>query len=76
VKLSDVYKEQYSAFLERFRQARIESGLSQEEVADRLGVSQSLVSRAESGDRRIDIIELQAFAEIYRKSLNFFLPHS
>jgi transcriptional regulator with XRE-family HTH domain len=73
VKLSDVYKERYSAFLERFRQARIESGLSQEEVADKLGVSQSLVSRAESGDRRIDIIELQAFADIYRKPLSFFL---
>jgi transcriptional regulator with XRE-family HTH domain len=75
VKLSDGYKERYSAFLERFRQARTESGLSQEEVADRLGVSQSLISRAESGDRRIDIIELQAFAELYRKSLVFFLSN-
>lgn len=76
MKLSTTYKERYADFLERLRQARLDSGLSQAEVAELLGVSQSLVSRSESGDRRIDIIELQAFAEVYRKPLSFFLTNS
>jgi transcriptional regulator with XRE-family HTH domain len=73
VKLDETYEERYREFLERLRQARREAGISQEEVAERLGVSQSFISRSERGDRRVDIVELQAFAEIYQKSISFFV---
>lgn len=74
MKPEDSYAERYAEFTRRLRQARIDAGLSQEEVAERLGVSQSYVSRAERGERRIDVIELQAFADLYSKHLIFFIP--
>lgn len=73
MKFSEVYQTRYTRFLERLKQARLDAGLSQEEVARRLGISQSIVSRAESGDRRVDVIELLAFAELYCKPLEFFI---
>lgn len=58
---------------EKLRDARIASGLSQSESAERLAKPQSYISRCESGARRIDIFELQEFARVYRKPLTFFI---
>jgi len=44
--------------------------------ANRLGRPQSYVSKCESGERRIDVIELAAFADLYGKRLEFFVPVS
>lgn len=73
MKLNEVYAEQYQEFTSRLRQARLDAGLSQEEVAERLGVSQSFVSRSENGERRVDVIELQALATLYQKSFAYFI---
>ena len=52
---------------ERFRrlliEARQKSGLTQTEVAARLGVSQSFVSKYELGERRLDVIEFLRIAD-------------
>lgn len=42
---------------------RQERGIRQTELADRLGVPQSFVSKYESGDRRLDILELRKVCE-------------
>lgn len=42
---------------------RARAGVTQAQLAERLGVSQTVVSRTESGERRIQSAELQAFAE-------------
>ena len=68
------YQRKYDEFLQRLRQARLDAGLTQQEVAARLGKSQSFVSRSENGQRRVDVVELQAFAEIYGKWLGDFAP--
>jgi hypothetical protein len=34
---------------------------------------QSVVSKSESGERRIDVVELQEFARLYGKPLDFFV---
>jgi transcriptional regulator with XRE-family HTH domain len=60
-------------FLKRLRQARRDAGLTQVEVAKRLGRSQSFITKAENGERRLDVIELRAFARIYRKRASYFL---
>jgi len=67
------YREQYDAFLKKLRQARLDAGLTQEEVARRLGKPQSFVSKCESGERRVDVIELTRFALLYAKEIDFFI---
>jgi hypothetical protein len=42
------------------------------QVAAKIGKPQSFVSRVESGERRIDLVELKLFAELYGKPLTFF----
>lgn len=70
--LDSDYEQRYKQFLQRLRAARLEAGLSQEQVAARLGKPQSFVSRSETGERRVDVVELQAFAKVYGKTLEFF----
>lgn len=66
-------KPAYRRFLKRLRDAREEAGLTQAEAARALRTSQSFVSRSESGDRRVDVVELQRFARLYKKPFRFFL---
>jgi transcriptional regulator with XRE-family HTH domain len=68
-----IYTGKYKNFLLRMRQARKEKGLTQVEVAELLFKPQSYIAKCENGERRVDIIELAEFAEIYGKSLSFFL---
>ena len=42
--------------------ARKNAGLGQDDLADRLKCHQSLVARIESGERRIDVVELVVLA--------------
>ena len=45
------------------RKLRMESGLKQNQVADRLGTSQSMISKFESGKRSLHLGEVYAYAE-------------
>ncbi len=64
----------YKQFLKRLRSARIDAGLTQMRVARALRRPQSFVSKCESGERRVDVVELEQFAKLYRKSFSYFLP--
>lgn len=44
---------------ELLRQIRQDKGIRQVELAEKLGVPQSYVSKYESGDRRLDVLELR-----------------
>lgn len=70
---NSIYTKEYQNFLKRLRQARIEAGLTQIEVSKRLKQHQSYVSKCESGERRVDVVELTKFARIYNKKIDFFL---
>lgn len=59
------YPEEYRALLERLRAARRAAGLTQVDVARTLGKPQSFVSKIESGERRLDPIELSRLADLY-----------
>lgn len=64
----------YAALTDRLRQARRDAGLSQTEAALRLGKPQSFISKCESGQRRLDYVEMKAIARLYGKDLSFFDP--
>jgi len=55
------------------RQIRTDAGFTQAEVADRLGVPQSFVSKYESGERRLDILELKKVCQALGCSLIDFV---
>jgi transcriptional regulator with XRE-family HTH domain len=63
----------YQRLLGRLRQARRDACLTQAEVGRRLGVRQAFVSKVESGERRLDPVELAQFAAVYGKPLPWFL---
>lgn len=67
-----IYSQEYQALLKQLKRARLLAGMSQAQVARLLKKPQSYVSKCESGERRVDFIELQQFARIYKKKLTFF----
>lgn len=67
------YQTAYQRFLKSLRSARLEAGLTQEQVAKQLGRPQSFVSKIESGERRVDIVELDIIARLYGRDLSYFV---
>jgi ribosome-binding protein aMBF1 (putative translation factor) len=57
-------EETYERFQQMLVEARKKSGLSQQEVADRLGRPQTYVSKCELGTRRMDVVEFLEMAEV------------
>jgi transcriptional regulator with XRE-family HTH domain len=68
-----IYSAEYKLFLKTLRQVRKESGLSQTELANRLGQTQSFVSKCERGERRIDVVELRHFCRAMKVPLATFI---
>lgn len=64
----------YEAFTKRLIAAREETGMTQRQASELLGRSQSFVAKSESGERRVDIVELAAFANAYGKPVSYFVP--
>jgi transcriptional regulator with XRE-family HTH domain len=62
-KFKSLFTGEYECFRMLLRDARIKSGLSQEELALRINQTQLFVSRSEIGDRKVDIIELFVLCE-------------
>jgi len=68
-----IYAPEYAVVLRLFREAREQSGLTQVELAERLGQTQSFVSKIERGDRRLDLIQLRTILEHFGMSLPEFV---
>lgn len=68
-----IYSREYAIFLEQLRNARERKGLTQTQVAERLGQTQSFVSKVERGERRIDIVELRAICSAIGVSFGAFV---
>ncbi len=66
------YHKAYRNFLVRLIEARKQAGLTQVDVAKRLGRAHSFISKCELGERRVDFVELRQLAQIYNKDLSFF----
>lgn len=71
--MGSLYSDEYRRFLGRLKAARQEAGYTQIDVAKRLNKPQSLISKLENGERRVDVVELYHLAQLYRKPISFFL---
>ncbi len=56
-----IYSGEYTKVIELIRDLREKSGLTQVEVAEQLGITQSFVSKVERGERVLDVIQLRTF---------------
>ena len=72
--VGSVHSTPYREFRKRLRKARVAARLTQADVATALGRPQSFVAKCESGERRVDVVELEQFAQLYSRRLSFFLP--
>ena len=59
--MKSTHSAQYRDLLARMRAAREARGITQQELARRLGKPQSFVSKAEMGERRLDVVEFLHF---------------
>ncbi len=55
------------------RQVRLEAHLTQSQLAEILGESQSYVSKYETGERRLDLIEIEAICKAVGITLTNFV---
>jgi transcriptional regulator with XRE-family HTH domain len=64
---------QHEIVINLLRQIRTEAGLRQKDIAERLKVPQSYVSKYEAGERRLDLIEIRQICHAVGISLNEFV---
>lgn len=70
-----IYSKEYEYFTSQLRKARLEAGYTQIEVANKLKKSQSNVSKEESGQVRLDVVQLKEYAKLYKKDITFFIRY-
>lgn len=65
--------EEWQALGERLRESREYLGLSQQEVAERLGISRPAVTHIEAGRRKVSTLELRQLASLYRRPYEWLI---
>ena len=68
-----VYTEEYEAVKVLLKEIRNEAGVTQVQLAEMLDQSQPFVSMYESGDRRLDIIQLRTVCNTLNVPLSDFV---
>jgi transcriptional regulator with XRE-family HTH domain len=61
--MKSIYSQPYRTLLDRIAASRKDAGITQAELANKLGRPQSFVSKIESGERRMDVVEYLHFAK-------------
>lgn len=60
--MKSIFSEEYQIFIDFIKLKRIEKGLTQLDLANKLGVTQSFISKCERSERRLDLIETRKIA--------------
>ena len=68
------HQKTYDTLLALLIKAREESGKTQREVSELLGMSHSFLSKCETGERSVDVIDLLQLAKLYGKPIQYFFP--
>lgn len=68
-----LHQTSYQIFREMLLRERLSRGVTQVEMASRLGKPQSYVSKYERGERRLDFTEFLAIADILELDIGEFI---
>lgn len=63
--VAEIFSKDHKRVVKKLREAREKSGLTQADVAKRLGVTQSYISKIEAGQVSISIILLKKLSKVY-----------
>ena len=61
---NSIHTKKYRLLLDWLIEAGNDAGLTQQQVADKLGRPQSFVAKYEGGERRLDVVEFVEIAEV------------
>lgn len=68
-----LHTDSHKILLEQLVQMRLAVGMRQQDLAIRLDVPQSFVSKYETGERRLDLIELRTICQAMGVSMQSFI---
>lgn len=68
-----IYMAQRGHLVSLLREMRIEAGLTQVDLAARIEKDQAYVSRYESGQRRLDVLEVREICQVVGVTLEEFV---
>ena len=63
MELKSIHSPNYRILIQHLRSAREANGITQKQLADLLGCNQTIISKIETLERRIDIIELRTICQ-------------
>ena len=67
------FAKEYKKLAQKLKDERKKAHLEQIEVAQRLGKTQSYISKIETGHRYIDVFELKELSRILKKDISHFI---
>lgn len=67
-----IFTTEYAVLRDLLRELRTEKGLTQVQLSETLGMPQSYVSKYETGERRLDVIELREVCQSLGTTLAAF----
>lgn len=70
-----IHDARYRKLIDALSEARRVAGLSQNELAERLGRRQQFVPKYESGERRLDIVEFADISRALGMDLSILVRH-
>ncbi len=68
-----IFSHEHEVLLSELKRAREKASLTQIQLAEKLGSTQSFISKVERGERRLDVIELREFCRAIGVSLASFV---
>lgn len=68
-----IHTPQHKQLLALLRKIRLEAGLTQGQLAKSLNTDQTVISKIESGERRIDVLELREICKAVGITLEGFV---
>ena len=68
-----IHQREYQLFIQTLRRVREKAGVTQAVLSEQLGRPQSFVAKYESGERRLDVVELRQICLLLGLSLGNFV---
>ena len=71
--MKTIHNESYQKCITLLKSKRVEKGITQAQLAERMRVSQAVISKIETCERRLDVIELRDICRIIDISFTEFI---